>query len=146
MATHRYIVRFFPTAIIRLLFFVLSFVFVSLPAEAQTTVVMPRQAVDTLWVTSTGCYTIVDPGDDGKYLNNEDSYLYIIADEPFYLLTDFELGHNDDGKDWVHVYYDTVDWYGYDYLGGVGQRLTYIWSNRALVHFHSNAYNTFDGF
>ena len=146
MATHRYIVRFFPTAIIRLLFFVFFFVLLSLSAEAQTTVVMPRQAVDTLWVTSTGCYTIVDPGDDGKYLNNEDSYLYIIADEPFYLLTDFELGHNDDGKDWVHVYYDTVDWYGYDYLGGVGQRLTYIWSNRALVHFHSNAYNTFDGF
>lgn len=113
---------------------------------SQSQVVMPHHGCDTLYVSFNDCYTILDPGATGKYLNNEDSYLYIIADEPFYLLSDFELGHSDDGKDWVRIYYDTVDWYGHDYLGGVGQRLTGIWSSRALVHFHSNAYNTFDGF
>ena len=53
--------------------------------KAQTIVVMPEGGVDTLYVTSTGCYRILDPGGEGKYRNNEDSYLYIIADEAFYL-------------------------------------------------------------
>ncbi len=115
-------------------------------AGAQTTVIMPHQGVDTLYVSSTGCYTILDPGGYGKYTNNEDSYLYIIADESFYLETEFETGHQDDGKDWIRVYYDTNDWYGYEYMCGEGTRDQHLWTGRALIHFHSNSYNTFEGF
>lgn len=114
--------------------------------SAQTTVVMPHQGRDTLYISSTGCYTILDPGGTGKYQNNEDSYLCIIGTEPFYLECNYELGHTDDGKDWVQIFQDTVDWYGYNQLGGIGQQRIHFWSTRALVHFHSNAYNTFDGF
>ncbi len=115
-------------------------------AVAQNVVTMPHQGVDTLYISPTGCYTILDPGGTGKYENNEDSWLLIVGEQYFYIEAEFELGHNDDGKDWVRVYYDTVDWYGYDQLGGIGTREMGMWNNRAMVHFHSNAYNTFDGF
>ena len=124
----------------------LSFVLLPSVAVCQTTVVMPHMGVDTLYVSSTGCYRIVDPGGEGKYANNEDSYLYIIATEPFWLRCDYELGHTNDGKDWLRVYQDTVDWYGSEYMDGSGSRECHLWSSRALVHFHSNGYNTFDGF
>jgi len=107
---------------------------------------MPHQGVDTLYVSSTGCYTILDPGGTGKYSNNEDSYLYIIADENFWLDVDYETGHIDDGKDWIRIYYDTVQWYSHEYFCGTGQREMQLWYNRALIHFHSNNYNSFDGF
>ncbi|MBO7489630.1 MAG: fibronectin type III domain-containing protein [Bacteroidales bacterium] len=114
---------------------------------SQTTVVMPHLGADTLYISPTGCYTILDPGGTGKYENNEDSYLWIVGEQYFYIEIDYELGHTDDRKDWVRIYYDTMDWYyAYDELGGVGQRECGMWNHRALIHFHSNAYNTFDGF
>ncbi len=128
------------------LILILAILSMTVSVSAQTTVIMPHLDADTLYITSTGCYTILDPGGTGKYQNNEDSYLYIISDQPFYLQTTYEVGHSDDGKDWIHIYYDTVDWYGYDHLGGEGSRETHLWNSRALIHFHSNNYNSFDGF
>ena len=113
---------------------------------SQTTVAMPRQGVDTLYVSNTGCYTILDPGGNGKYENNEDSYLYIIGSEGFYLDIEYELGYIYDGKDWLRVYFDTIVGYAYDEMGGEGRRLVGSWGNCMLLHFHSNPYNTFDGF
>ncbi len=130
----------------RAFFFLCLCLFFATSLKAQTTVVMPEGGVDTLYVTSTGCYRILDPGGEGKYRNNEDSYLYIIGTEPFYLQCEYELGHTNDGKDWMRIYQDTVDWYGSDYLDGSGTREIFFWTNRALIHFHSNSYNTFDGF
>ena len=119
---------------------------VSYSVSAQNTIIMPHQGADTLYILPTGCYTILDPGGTGKYQNNEDSYLWIVGEEQFFIQTEYELGHTDDGKDWVRIYQDTVTWNGYDQMGGEGTRETYLWSHRALIHFHSNNYNTFDGF
>lgn len=119
----------------------------ALPLQSQTQVVMPHLGVDTLHVTSSGCYTILDPGGLGRYQNNEDSYLYILADESFYLQVDYNVGRSEDGKDWVRVWYDTVEEYYYStFLQGTGSCELHLWNGRALVHFHSNAYNSFDGF
>lgn len=124
----------------------LLFVMASNLLHAQTTVIMPHQGSDTLFITDTGCYTILDPGGLGKYSNNEDSYLYLVSNASFYLDIEYETGHQDDGKDWLRIYYDTTLNTYSEYMCGIGTCNHYMWNSRALLHFHSNSYNTFEGF
>ena len=131
---------------IKRLVLLVALLLLSFASMSQTTVVMPHLGSDTLLVSPTGCYTILDPGGWGRYENGEDSWLWIVGEQVFYLQVEYEVGHSDDGKDWIEVFYDTVTWYSSTRMGGTGKRELQMWSNRALVHFHSNNYNSFDGF
>lgn len=117
-------------------------------AVAQSVVTMPHNGVDTLWLTDSQCVTILDPGGDGMYENDEDSYLYILSDNPFYLQAHYVLGYYADGRDWVKLYRDTImtSYYLRDSLTGNGD-LIYSYSYyRCIIHFHSNDYGRYDGF
>ncbi len=137
--------RLFNVFVVSSFFF---FLLCALVVEAQNTVVMPHQGVDTLWVTPSGCYTVLDPGGTGKYQNNEDSYLYVISTDnsSMYFQVEYEFGYTNDGKDWLRIYSDTVTWVWSSYFAGAGKSQAGVVSSRALFHFHSNAYNTYDGF
>ena len=123
-----------------------SILLCELTVNAQQSIVMPHQAADTIYLNSTDCYTILDPGGIGKYMHNEDSYLYIISNEPFIIDIEYETGYVDDGKDWIRIYYDTVDWNGDEYMCGTGHRTIDNWSGLAKIYFHSNNFNSYDGF
>lgn len=128
------------------LIYLLTILFAS--AEAQSTYTMPHIGIDTIYLTGDQCITILDPGGDGPYENNEDSYLYIISDTWFYLQIDYMLGLLSDGKDWVKIYYDTILTPNYlkDSLTGNGSKSYTGEQKRAIIHFHSNNYSPYDGF
>lgn len=115
---------------------------------AQNIVTMPHQGVDTLHLAGGQCVTILDPGGEGPYENNEDSYLYVISDTWFYLQIDYMLGLQSDGMDWIKIYNDTVMSRAHvkDSLTGNGSKSYTSGQYRTLIHFHSNSYSSYDGF
>lgn len=109
---------------------------------------MPHLGTDTMYLTGGLCMTILDPGGEGQYENNEDSYLYIISDTWFYMQVDYMLGVQSDGKDWVKIYYDTIMGPNQllDSLTGNGSKSYTSGQYRTVIHFHSNSYSCYDGF
>ncbi len=107
---------------------------------------MPRQGVDTLYVSFDTCYTILDPGGMSNYEHNEDSWLLIVCREGtggFYLQGDYDLGSEYSGADYLHVYYDTAATSGYTPYTGKG-RLE-VHRNRTLLYLHTNNYAAYEG-
>ncbi len=115
--------------------------------SAQQVVIMPRQGIDTLYVSTDTCYTILDPGGTGNYMHNEDSWLLIISRDEysgFSLQGEYDLGSEYYGADYLDVYYDTSTTSGYANYAGKGTMDAY--RNRTLLHLHTNNYAAFTGF
>ena len=113
----------------------------------QQVVVMPHRGIDSLTVNRQNCYTILDPGGYSNYTNNEDSWLYIRSTSGnFKLRMNYQTSANGDCNDYFDMYYSADSNNSYYRYCGVGENTWSVGEEGTLIHFHSNAYASFQGF
>ena len=116
-------------------------------ANAQQVVVMPHHGADTLTVSRQNCYTIMDPGGQANYTNNEDSWLLIHSTSGvFALKMVYEMGSDGDCNDYIDIFYGSDSNAYSERYCATGSAMVHGGSDDMLVRFHSNNYASFRGF